>query len=120
MSAGNKNGEKVVMSRSDYITESENESLKLILDDALCAYRRAKRKHEPFNVEKVTQEIWYSDKTPVREIVDRVAKVGDKADTRNVHFAYKDKMREEFRDYLVGLGYNQDWATYWVFGYRKE
>lgn len=124
MSSGNKDSATVCLSTTDYITESENESLGYVLEDAIRAYRRVKRKHEPFDVEKVTQEIFYSDKDTVREVVKRVAESGEKANTRGIHFAYKDRQRREFADYLISLGYSQaeaeDWCFGWQYRYRKE
>ena len=124
VACGSKAGRNVVvLSHESFVDQEERDFMSWDLRDALKEYRRCKRKKIPFDPDayyekyiKTWREHNYS-----REIVDRVARDGEKANLDGLYSATKDKWdRTRLAQELQRLGYDDYFINQWVFGYRKE
>ena len=124
VACGSKEGRNTVIIASEsFVDQEEREFMEWELRDALKEYRRCKRKKIPFDPDayyekyiKTWREHNYS-----REIVDRVARDGEKADLDGLYSEVKDKWdRGRLAKELKRFGYDDYFINHWVFGYRKE
>ena len=94
------------------------------LRDAIKEYKRCKRKKIPFDPDAYYEKFvstWRSEHNYTKEIIDRVAKYGEKANLDGLYSETKDRWdRARLAQELERLGYDDWFINHWVFGYRKE
>ena len=119
--AGNKEGYQVIhLSSESYIDTSERERLEWVLRDAKKYYRKCKRKKEKFNVEECLKKIYFFEqKEYEQQVVERVAKDGEKADVDGIHIPMFDYSRRLWYKDLVDAGWDKMQAGMWVFGLSR-
>jgi len=114
----------IVFSNESFVDQEEREFMSWELRDALAEYKRCKRKKIPFDVEEYMikrKNSWHSESNYTREIVNRVAKDGLKANLDGLYSIVKDKWdRVPLAKELKRLGHNDFFINTWVFGYRNE
>lgn len=121
IAVGNKEGYQAIhLSSESYIDTSERERLEWVLRDAKKYYRKCKRKKEDFNVEECLKKICFFDqKDYKRQVVERVAKDGEKADVDGIHIPMFDYGRRIWYKDLVDAGWDEMQAGMWVFGLSR-
>lgn len=118
---GNKEGYQAIhLSSESYIDTSERERLEWVLRDAKKYYRKCKRKKEEFNIDDCLKNICFFDqKDYKRQVVERVAKDGEKADVDGIHIPMFDYGRRIWYKDLVEVGWDKMQAGMWVFGLSR-
>ena len=113
---GSKEGSVIILSSSSFIDEEEKERLEWRLDDVLKYWRKCKRNKTPFNEEEAYEKckFWGNDDV-LKEIISRVAKVGDKADYKGLHLPMWEHYRRDWYEELVKLGETPIKAFCWCF-----
>ena len=125
VACGSKTGRNTVCIASEsFVDEEEREFMGWELRDALREYNRCKRKKIPFDPDAYYEKYiksWHREHNYTREIINRVAKFGKKANLDGLHSAVKDKWeRTDLARELSRFGYDDYFINMWVFGYRKE
>lgn len=118
----NKEHGTIVFSSESFVDREEREFMEWDLRDALAEYKKCKRKKIPFDPDAYYDKISsYWSHSYTREIIDRVARDGLKANLDGLHSDFKDKYeRSELARELKKLGHDTHFINEWVFGYRKE
>lgn len=121
IAVGNKEGYQAIhLSGESYIDTSERERLEWVLRDAKKYYRKCKRKKEEFNIEECLKKICFFDqKDYKRQVIERVAKDGEKADVDGIHIPMFDYGRRIWYKDLVDAGWDEMQAGMWVFGLSR-
>lgn len=121
IAVGNKEGyQSIHLSSESYIDTSERERLEWILRDAIKYYRKCKRKKEPFVVEECLKKVCFFDQKDYKQqVVERVAKDGEKADIEGIHIPMFDYGRRLWYKDLVEAGWDEMQAGMWVFGWNR-
>lgn len=70
----------IVLSADSFIDYEEKERLSYRIEDVLKYWRKCKRKKMPFTKEEFYKDNWWTNEALMDEIIDRVAKYGDKAE----------------------------------------
>lgn len=110
------------LSSVSQIDSAEEESLQFNLDTLKRYYRKCKRKKEPFDKTEAMSLIhWFNDEPKEYEIqlVDRVAKLGEKATIEGIHKPYSDRMRKQWYDLMLDNGWEETKAYRWVYGWQR-
>ena len=121
-SCGDKDRAVVYLSSIDYITMHEIEMLDFYLERVKKAYRRCKRKHEEFNIEEVYSKEFclFGEQPELKPLVERVAKLGNKATYDGIYLRTAERYRQEWREELLKYGYDEKWIENWIYKGRKE
>ena len=122
MICGSKDGMGIIhLSDESYIDIEEREHMQLKMDYVKKYYRRCKRKKQKFDKEEALKLIgWYEPyKQYETDIVERVAKSGEKASTERLHDPMHERMRNEWYTLMVDAGWDKDQAYRWVYGWRR-
>lgn len=105
----------VVLSADSFIDYEEKERLSYRIEDVLKYWRKCKRKKMPFTKEEFYKDNWWTNEALMDEIIDRVAKYGDKAEFDDIHLPMHEYYRKRWFEELVRLGYTKREAYDWVY-----
>lgn len=105
----------VVLSADSFIDYEEKERLSYRIEDVLKYWRKCKRKKMPFTKEEFYKDNWWTNEALMDEIIDRVAKYGDKAEFDDIHLPIHEYYRKRWFEELVRLGYTEREAYNWVY-----
>lgn len=119
MSFGSRDGKNVVILTSrPHIDYEEQEHLSWKIRDVLKYWRKCKRNKIPFDKEKCYEEVslWKNNDSALKEIIFRVAEIGDKASFKGIYLPMAELYRKEWYKELVRLGEDPARAYCWCFG----
>lgn len=105
----------IILSTDSFIDIEERECLDYRIQDVLKYWRKCKRKKMPFAKEEFYKDNWWTNETLMDEIIDRVAKYGDKAEFDDLHLPMHEYYRKRWFEELVRLGYTEREAYNWVY-----
>lgn len=114
----NKDGSgTIILSSDSFIDEEEKQHLSWYTRDVLKEWRRCKRKKIKFNPKEVFKKINWGcrDNSQLQAVIDDVAKNGDRAEFKDIHFNLQEYYRREWYKYLIEIGYDKRKAYDWVF-----
>lgn len=96
---GDSNNSMVVLSSESFVDTEEREMISLYLKDMLRYYNKCKRKKIEFNKEEVLEKVcnFHHNEDLVKELIDRVAENGKKADIDGLKLKSKEFYREELK-----------------------
>ena len=125
VACGSKEGRNmIILSSESFVDQEERDFMSWDLRDAIKEYKRCKRKKIPFDPDAYYEKFvstWRSEHNYTKEIIDRVAKYGEKANLDGLYSETKDRWdRARLAQELERLGYDDWFINHWVFGYRKE
>lgn len=113
----------IILSSKSFVDIEEAEWLQWKLDDLLRYWRRCQRKEQPFDRDEAERIVsWRTGDKPeshVMELIDRVEELGDKATVEDIHDSMHDMMRKELMDEMIRLGWDEDVAYKWCFGFER-
>ena len=111
----------VYLSSTSQIDDDEKEYLQLKLESIKRYYRSCRRKKEDFVCEKALFRISYGDTAEKceKQLVDRVAKLGEKATIDGIHRESSDSLRAKWYQLMLDNGWEEDTAYKWVYGWRR-
>lgn len=100
-----------------FVDKEEKEFLEYDLHQVIRIYNRCKRNKEEFNPENVYDELNFfnEDNKILREIINRVAEKGSKADVDGLHRNMQEYYRTLLYEDMVDAGYDELKAYRWVF-----
>lgn len=113
----------IILSDKSFVDIEEAEWLQWKLDDLKKYWRKCNRKKIPFDRDEAERMVSWriGDKLEphVMELINRVEKLGDKATIDDIHDPMHDRMRQELLDEMVRLGWDEDDAYKWCFGFAR-
>ena len=120
---GSKDGGHIHLMGKSFIDLEEEEQLTLEMDAVKKYYRSCKRNKKPFDRDEALRRIVFpidcKPKKHEEEIVDRVAKLGEKATIEDIHDPWHDRMRGEWYKLMIDRGWDENEAYKWVYGFRR-
>ena len=113
----------VTLSDKSFVDIEEAEWLQWKLDDLQKYWRKCKRKKIPFDRDEAERLVsWRLGDKPephVMELISRVEELGDKATIDDIHDPIHDRMRQELLSEMVRLGWDENDAYKWCFGFAR-
>ena len=104
------------ISSDSFIDVEERERLKSNLAYVLRYWRRCKRKKVRFDKNEALKEVSFiAIQDYEREIVERVAKYGDKAVLDDIHIPMHEYYRKRWYEHMVENGYPEKEAFCWIY-----
>ena len=122
MYSNKKDGGTIYLSSESYIDSEEREHIEYKLNKIKKYYRKCKRQKRTFNKEEALRIVsWYDSKPQDYEttIVNRVAELGEKATTEDLHDPMHEHMRKEWLDLMIKAGWDRFAAYRWVYGWKR-
>lgn len=117
-----KNSGTIILSEKSFIDSEEKDWLTIIMNNVIKYYKKCKRKKVDFDKQEAIKLIvWPINDEPEDyqiEIVNRVAKYGDKATLDGLHDRIHERMRDEWYQMMVDAGWDKNKAHIWVYGFR--
>lgn len=114
-------GKTVRLSTDSYIDREEADWLESYLESMKRVDRRFKRKKETPTLSDF-EKTYFGDFSPkpkhITELANRVFVDGQHATTEGIHDQVHDYMRKEWFNEMVHLGWDEDVAKLWIYGYR--
>lgn len=124
-SGADKNKASVHISSQCFIDSEEKEFIMYTYNEILRYYKQCKRKKIPCTIEDIHKKkriIGWGKEEPddwELELANRILKDGEKASIEGIHRPMQEYYRKAWRDYLVEIGYSEQEANLWVYGWRR-
>lgn len=112
--AGDKDKVTIILSSDSFIDSEEKEMLGYKIETALKYWRKCKRNKVSFNKDECSTLFWHIDNVE-KEIINRVAEKGDKAEFEGIHLSMHEYYRKKWFDEMVKAGYTEFEAYNWCF-----
>ena len=110
------------LSQKSFVTMEENRTLEFFKQNVARAYRRCKRKKQPFVPEEIAaqRDIW-GNQTIILNIAKRFVELdengretGENANLEGLHLSMQNYYRERLQDEMIKNGWNEEMAKRWV------
>lgn len=117
MGVFSKDKHSIVLSKESFIDREERESLQFDIDYVLKYWRKCKREKKDFDKDVCYEKLhWCSTGgNYLKEIIERVAENGNKADFTDIHKPTWERYRKNWFDEMVRVGYSEYEAFTWCY-----
>lgn len=106
----------IIVSSKSWVDTEEEDHLTWVLENAKREYRRCKRKKIPFDADAWYEKSVWNKESEKKEIIDRVAKYGEKATIEGIHCLFYDKWdRVRLAQEMSRVGYSDFEISQWVY-----
>lgn len=115
----NKNGDVIYLSSKSYITEHEEEILKILLDRVISVYNYFKKKDIEFTFKNVLDKLGYLADGIYRSATEKICnrvKESRKANIVGIHISdgVETYYRSEWKRELIRVGWTEEEANNWI------
>lgn len=108
-------GNTIILTPESFIDMEEKKHLQWLLKEAIKYYNKCKRSHISFNKEEALKKIcFFTPQNFHKEIIERVAVKGTKADITDIHDDTHTYYRNLLYEELIKAGYSNTVAYYWL------
>lgn len=121
---GSKGRHVVILSSRSFIDSEEAEFIEWTKNDLLKYYRKCKRTKKPYTADealKAACSFWGGNFDDWEiELAKRIEKDGEKVNVKGIHRPMHDYYREQWFEKMVELGYTEDEADRWIYGWLEK
>ena len=110
---------RIELTTKSYVDICEEEHLSTLLNDGLRYYKSCKRRKVPFDVDECIKKSALFPADYNREIAERIAADGLKANTEGIHVPIYDTERRWLYEDMVKAGWDEVKAYEWCFGWER-
>lgn len=114
----------IILSSTSFIDREENEFINSTKEDLLRYYRKCKRIKKPYNAEEALNESIFSWGGNFAEwqieLAKRIEQNGEKVIIEGLHRTMQDYYRERWFEKMVELGYTEEEADLWIYGWNEK